>query len=274
MAVYSNGKRKSHSQAFTLIELLVVIAIIALLMAIWVPALSMAKKQTRAVVCASGMRQICLAFNTYGMENNEDIPIAYRVMANDIGSKPWTWALLPYIGGDEGKESTLEEPADLWFCPADKDPYPMGFSPHGQRYTSYALNGYYKKASAGSGWVAGRPELRFGPGGKYRLSQIKQPSGCMLMMETSYYGQVYDMMNPNLLRYTPDWQGHHRYTSGFYHNKAMNLMYVDGHISKIKGRDAEKVDMPVEIEREAHMFWPELSLPDSSENKTLWGPGY
>lgn len=275
MPIYSNNKGESRAQAFTLIELLVVIAIIALLTSILVPALRCAKEQGRSVVCASRMKQISLAFNTYGTENDEGIPIAYRVMANDIGSKPWIWALLPYIDGDEEKESTLEEPADLWFCPSDKDPYPLGFSPHpDHRYTSYGLNGYYKKAAPASGWVAARPEVRFGPGGNYKFSQIRQPSGCMLMMETSYYGQVYDMMNPKLLQYQPDWQGHHRYTSGFYHNKGMNLMYVDGHIERIKGKDAETVNIPTTLEREGYLFWPDLSLPDSSENRALWGPGY
>lgn len=272
----NHGRRRKFLQlrAFTLIELLVVIAVIALLSAVLLPALAKAKRQVKAVVCASGMKQIAVAFNAYGLDNHDCIIVASKVMTTADGSKPWIWALLPYICGDESTENTYVKPDKLWFCPADKDPYPLGFAPHGQEYTSYALNGLFQKAVAAGGWTQGSPELRFGPAGGYRYTQIKQSSGCMLMMETSYYGQVYDAENDNLRQYKPDAGGHHRNTSGFYHDGWMNLIFVDGHVDRIKGQDAKVVTIPLTIETGGYMFWPELSLPDSQENKTLWGPGY
>jgi hypothetical protein len=52
----------------------------------------------------------------------------------------------------------------------------------------------------------------------------------------------------------------------------MNVLFVDGHVAKIKGQKADPV-MPV-WDTGGNAFWEDLSLPDSSENRSLWGPGY
>ncbi|MBI4580174.1 MAG: type II secretion system protein [Planctomycetes bacterium] len=49
---------KSKPQAFTLIEVLVVVAIIALLVAILLPSLAMAREESRAVVCKTRLREL------------------------------------------------------------------------------------------------------------------------------------------------------------------------------------------------------------------------
>ncbi len=63
-----------HSDGFTLIELLVVIAVIAMLLALLVPALSRARKQARAIVCQSRLRQWGTILATYAQENNGRLP--------------------------------------------------------------------------------------------------------------------------------------------------------------------------------------------------------
>jgi prepilin-type N-terminal cleavage/methylation domain-containing protein/prepilin-type processing-associated H-X9-DG protein len=261
----------SRKNGFTLIELLVVISIIALLMAIIMPALGKARCMSKRIRCAAGMKQISIAFMNYGIDNKDRIIKASKVMGS---SNPWIWALLPYIDGNSQKSGTWESPAELWFCPADKDPYPLGYSPHGQKYTSYALNGCYQKATAGGGWTSSSPEVRLGPAGGYRYSRIESPSECMLMVETSYYGQIYDCDNSKVSSLRLEQEGHHRNTSGFYHSEKMNLLFVDGRVAPIKGRRAERVEAPFGISDKGYMFWPDLSLPDSTEKSALWGPGY
>lgn len=65
-----NRGSKRPLTGFTLIELLVVIAVIALLTAILMPALTQARKQTKAVVCQSSLNQWGLIFSMY-LNNND-----------------------------------------------------------------------------------------------------------------------------------------------------------------------------------------------------------
>ena len=60
---------KSNS-GFTLIELLVVIAIIALLMAILIPALNVAKQQAGSSACLMNEKQLVLAWLMYAEGND------------------------------------------------------------------------------------------------------------------------------------------------------------------------------------------------------------
>jgi prepilin-type N-terminal cleavage/methylation domain-containing protein len=55
--------------AFTLVELLVVIAVTALLMSILLPVLHTARQISRAVACASNLKQLSLALIAYDQEN-------------------------------------------------------------------------------------------------------------------------------------------------------------------------------------------------------------
>ena len=60
--------------AFTLIELLVVIAIIALLLAVLMPAMSRARKQAKAMVCQSRLRQWGTILALYAQDNEGHFP--------------------------------------------------------------------------------------------------------------------------------------------------------------------------------------------------------
>lgn len=116
-------------RAFTLIELLVVIAIIALLLAILLPSMNMARMHAKRLASASNMRQIGLAINMYAEDNNGFFPETTHGLTGQAARKrSWILTLSPYV-------SDVNE---IRICPADpkrKERLANGLS-------SYVLNEY------------------------------------------------------------------------------------------------------------------------------------
>ena len=78
---------------FTLVELLVAVAIVVLLISLLLPSLSRARRQSRAVVCTSNLRQLGIAFQMYVNHNKGK---SFFVYGSD--ENYWPYVLEPQIG--------------------------------------------------------------------------------------------------------------------------------------------------------------------------------
>ncbi len=124
-APYARTSRRMRRapRAFTLIELLVVVAIIALLLSILLPSMGGAREAARASVCASNMRQLAIAANTYANDHQDWLnPLEDYYYAPDGTKGPeltFRYFLFPYV-------SSMPQTFD---CPSDrKYRYADGFS--------------------------------------------------------------------------------------------------------------------------------------------------
>lgn len=106
--------RKS-SNAFTLIELLVVISIIAMLMAILLPSLNLAKGKAYQIRCMANLKQVGLAFELYTENNEQTYPCITDNPKLWMG-RGWRSVIQRYLGGG----IDANNPSVLW-CPKDRE---------------------------------------------------------------------------------------------------------------------------------------------------------
>jgi prepilin-type N-terminal cleavage/methylation domain-containing protein len=146
------GRTRAAGPAFTLIELLVVIAVIAILAALLLPALSMAKGHATRINCISNEKQLVVAWALYSSDNQENLVL-------NGGGDPRPGA--PYLwvqGSNHGDQQTLVNPqylvganyalfapylkgVKIYKCPGDKTTWPYG-NTKVTELRSYGMNSY------------------------------------------------------------------------------------------------------------------------------------
>lgn len=105
----------SKPKGFTLIELLVVIAIVALLMAILLPTLQRVRRQAKAVVCQSNLRQWGTTWATFTVDNDGRFPGWDRDSTSSDGPVGWWWG--PYWNRGQYRDTE-----GIRYCPMATKP--------------------------------------------------------------------------------------------------------------------------------------------------------
>lgn len=107
------GRAILNRKAFTLIELLVVISVIVLLMALLLPALQKARRQSKTVFCQVNLHHWGIAFSTYANDYNGRLPNPFP---NGAGNNVWPYALRTYYS-DSNDSLLCPEAISPWIRP-------------------------------------------------------------------------------------------------------------------------------------------------------------
>jgi len=206
-----------------MIELLVVIAIIAILAALLLPALSLAKQKAWTTSCNANLNQVGLGLKMFADDNNELYPesgstIYWGAIDPETGKAGWMEQMVSYVGNTNAYNC----PGNVQLPAAEQGPFNYF---NGVRAAYVITNGVAPVQS----------------------TAIRLPSAYVLSGDTGGIanltdGGTFDPLDADKDDYTQNCVGGPDNGSPFelwqIHSRGQNILFADGHSKWYKGYDA------------------------------------